>query len=193
MFEKKFNWKIWFFIFLFGGIVFMASYVVLLLVTNQIVDEDGLPLHPLLIGFMCFMFCLVCSTYVATFITLLKQVTVHKNTAFRVDEEGIHNTLVFVYLFAFVIVCNVKLIPWSAVRYVDNEEKEGMYIRVKSKEVSTSFIGRLIIGILGYHFCYSFTKTKFSQVERATVISYCISQSSCQTPDDDLSWDIFKP
>ena len=96
------------------------------------------------------------------------------------------------YLFAFVIVCNVKLIPWSAVRYVDNEEKEGMYIRVKSKEVSTSFIGRLIIGILGYHFCYSFTKTQLSQAERATVLSYCIGQPSCQTPDDDLSWDIFK-
>ena len=192
MFEKKFNWKIWFFILLFGGIVLLASYVVLLLATNQIVDEDGLPLHPFLIGFMCFMICLVCSTYVATFIALLKQVTVYKNTAFRVDEEGIHNTLVFVYLFAFVIVCNVKLIPWSAVRYVDNEEKEGMYIRVKSKEVSTSFIGRLIIGILGYHFCYSFTKKRLSQAERATVLSYCISQSSCQTPDDDLSWDIFK-
>jgi hypothetical protein len=191
MFEKKFNWKIWFFIVLFGGTVLMAAYVVFLLATNQIVDEDGLPLYPFIIGLMCFMICLVCSTYAATVIALLKQVTVYKNTAFRVDEEGIHNTLVFVYLFAFVIVCNVKLIPWSAVRYVDNEAKEGMYIRVRSRKVSASFVGRLIIGILGYHFCYSFTKTKLSLAERDTIMSYCISQPSCQTPDN-LSWDVFK-
>lgn len=191
MFEKKFNWKIWFFILLFGGTVLMASYVVFLAVTNQIIDEDGLPLHPFIIGFLCFMICLVCSTYAATVIALLKQVTVHKNTAFKIDEVGIHNTVVFIYLFAFVIVCNVKCIPWSAVRYIDNEEKEGPYIRVKSREVSTSFIGRLIIGILGYHFCYSFTKTKLSESERATILSYCAGQSSCQNPDN-ISWDILK-
>lgn len=192
MFEKKFNWKIWFFILLFAGTVLMASYGVFLLATNQIVDEDGLPLHPLFIGLMCFMICLVCSTYAATAIALLKQVTVYKNTAFRIDEEGIHNTLVFVYLFAFVIVCNVRLIPWSAVRYINNEDKEAMYIRVRSKEVSASSIGKLIIAILGYQFCYSFTKTKLSQAERAIILSYCINQPNCKTPNDDLSWDILK-
>ena len=183
MIEKKFNWKIWFFILLFGGILLMASRVVFLLVTNQIADADGAPLSPFLTVFLCFIICLVCSTYLATFIALLKQVTVYKNTAFRVDEEGIHNTLVFVYLFAFVIVCNVKFIPWSAVRYADNAEKEGMYIRVKGKEVFASFMGRLIIGILGYHFCLSFTKTKLSESERAIIMSYCTSQPSCRTPD----------
>ena len=183
MIEKKFNWKIWFFILLFGGILLMASRVVFLLVTNQIADADGVPLSPFLTVFLCFIICLVCSTYLATFIALLKQVTVYKNTAFRVDEEGIHNTLVFVYLFAFVIVCNVKFIPWSAVRYADNTEKEGMYIRVKGKEVFASFMGRLIIGVLGYHFCLSFTKTKLSESERAIIMSYCTSQPSCRTPD----------
>ena len=192
MFEKKFNWKIWFFILLFGGTVLLAAYVVFLLLTNQIAGAEGLPLHPFIISLLCFMICLVCSTYAATLIALLKQVFVHKNTAFKIDKAGIHNTVVFVYLFAFVIVCNVKFIPWSAVRYADNEEKEGIYIRVKSKEVSASFIGRLIIGILGYHFCYSFTQTKLSQAERDTVFSYCTAQTSCQTPDGDLSWDIFK-
>ena len=191
MFEKKFNWKIWFFIILFGGTVLMASYAVFLLATNQVVNEDGMPLHSFEVGFLCFMICLVCSTYVATFIALLKQAAVHKNTAFRIDEEGIHNTVVFVYLFAFVIVCNVKLIPWSAVHYVDNEEKEGPYIRVKSRKVSASFIGRLIIGILGYHFCYSFTKTKLSEAERAIVLSYCMNQPLCRTSNN-TSWDVFK-
>ena len=124
MFEKKFNWKIWFFILLFGGTLLMASYVVFLLLTNRIADENGSPLPPVLIGICCFIICLVCSTYATTFIALLRRVIVHKNTAFRIDEEGIHNTVVYVYLFAFVIVSNIKFIPWSAVYYIDSEEAD---------------------------------------------------------------------
>ncbi len=183
MFEKKLNWKIYFFILLFGGILLMASYVIYLLATNQIVDEEGLALPPVLIGFMCFMICLVCSTYVVTFIALLKQVVIYKNTAFRIDESGIHNTVVFVYLFAFVIVSNVKFIPWSAVHYIDRSE-DSLYIRVKKKQVSASHIGKLIIGLLGYHFCLSFTTKKLSQWEMDIISSYCANQSSSHTKND---------
>ncbi len=184
MFEKKFNWKIWFFILLFGGILLLASHVLFSLVTNQIVDENGLNLSPLLIGFLCFMICLVFITYAATLIALLKRVVVYKKTAFRIDEAGIHNTVVFVNLFAFVIVADIKFIPWSAVCYIDNEEADYIYIRVKKKQVCASFIGKLLIGILGYQFCYSFTTEKLSPEERAVISSYCESQSTCSTPEN---------
>ena len=184
MFEKKFNWKIWFFILLFGATLLMAACVVFLLLTNQIVDENNMPLPPVIVVFLCFMICLVCSTYAATFIALLKHVFIYENTAFRIDEAGIHNTVVFVYLFAFVIVSNVKFIPWSAVCYIDNEEADTIYIRVKKKQVSASFVGKLIIGILGYHFCHSFTTDKLSPSERSVISSYCTSQPTCRTPDD---------
>ena len=190
MFEKKFNWKIWFFIILFGATLLMSAYAVFLLLTNQIADENGAPLHPVIVALFCFMICLVCSTYLPTFIALVKQVFVHKNTAFRIDEDGIHNTVVFVYLFAFVIVSPVKFIPWSAVRYIDDEEKDAVYIRVKKKQVSASFIGKLILGIFGYHFLYSFT-ARLSPQEKSVISSYCKNQPDCRTPDN-ITFDVLK-
>lgn len=183
MLEKKFNWKIYFFILLFSGIILMAFYTTFLLATNQVVDEDGLPLPPALIGFMCFMIYLVCSTYAVTVIALLKQVIARKNIAFRVDESGIHNTVVFVNLFAFVIVSNVKFIPWSAVRYIDRDG-DGVYIRVNKKQVSASLMGKLIIGLLGYSFCRSFTAGNLSEWEKDMISSYCADKSVCDSPSD---------
>lgn len=172
MFEKKFNWKIYFFIFLFGVTVTMGVRVVLLLITNQVSDENDSPLPPMMIGIMCSVICLVCSTYLMTFISLVKQVISHKNVAFRIDEAGIHDTVVYIYLFAFVLVCNIKFIPWSAVRYVDSDN-DGIYIRMDRRQVSASFMGKIIIGILGYHFCHSFTAKKLSTKEKNIILSYC--------------------
>ena len=176
MIEKKFNWKIWFFIVLFGVVLLLMTRVIYMIITDQVVDENGQPLPRILEWILCGMFALVGSTYAVTFITLVKQVVAHQNVAFTVDRTGIHNTLVFVYLFAFVIVVPVKLIPWSAVHYVDRKD-DGIYIRVKRKQVTASGIGRLIIGILGYHFCYSFTKGPLSETEIATIAAYCTERS----------------
>ena len=183
MFDKKFNWKIYFFILLFGATVTMGVRVMFLLVTNQVSDEDGLPLPQVIIGLMCFMICLVCSTYLITFISLLKQVILHKNVAFRVDEEGIHDTVVFIYLFAFVLVCKIKFIPWSAVSFVDRDN-DGIYIRTNRRQVSASFMGKIIIGILGYHFCHSFTSKKLSQEEMDIISFYCTNHLSYPPSND---------
>ncbi len=177
MFEKKFNWKIYFFILLFGATVAMGVRVMFLLVTNQVTDENGSALPQVMIWLMCIMICLVCSTYLMTFITLLKQVILHKNIAFRIDEAGIHDTVVFIYLFAFVLVCKIKFIPWSAVHYIDSDN-DGVYIRMNRRQVTASFMGKILIGILGYHFCYSFTSKKLSQEEKDIISSYCTNQVS---------------
>lgn len=176
MFEKRFNWKIYFFIALFGGILLLGFRVILLLITNQITYEEGEPLPPVLKGILWFAMVLVCSTYAITFISLLKQVVMKKNIAFRVDSLGIHNTVVLINLFAFVIVCNIKFIPWSCVNYIDRED-DSVYIRVKSKNITASYLGKFIIGVIGYHFCYSFISKKLTEEEMNIILHYCNAQS----------------
>lgn len=177
MIEKKFNWKIYFFIVLFGGVLLLASRVIFLLITDQVVDEEGLPLSPVLMGFLCFMIILACSTYAITFISLLKQVITHKNVAFKMDHSGIHNAVVLINLFAFVIVANVKWIPWSSVHYIDRDD-DTIYIRVKKKQIAASAIGKFVIGITGYRFCYAFITKKLSEEEMNIISSYCMNQSA---------------
>lgn len=183
MFEKKFNWKVYFFILLFGGTVALVAKAMFLTATNQVMDENGAPLHPILIGLICVLGSLACSTYLITFVTLLTQVISHRNVAFRIDEAGIHNTVVCIYLLAFVVVAKVKFIPWHAVHYIDRD-KDSIYIRVRTRQISASFIGKIIIGLLGYHFCYSFTSKKLSQEEMNIISSYCTNQSSIQSLHD---------
>ena len=90
---------------------------------------------------------------------------------------------VCIYLLAFLVVAKVKFIPWHAVHYIDRD-KDSIYIRVRTRQISASFIGKIIIGLLGYHFCYSFTSKKLSQEEMNIISSYCTNQSSIQSLHD---------
>ena len=170
MIEKKLNPKIYFFAALFGLTLVMIARVLFMLHNGEVSDENGEPLPSVISGLISFMLISVGITYLITFIALIKQIVVYKNTAFRVDEEGIHNTAVFTWLFAFVIVSNVELIPWSSVYFAD---RETCYIRVRKKGVRASLFGKTILWILGYNFCHGFISKKLSDAETEAIFSYC--------------------
>jgi hypothetical protein len=170
MIEKKLNTKIHFFAILFGGVLLMIARVLFMLYNGEVSDESGEPLPRVISGLISFMLVCVGITYLITFIALVKQITVYKNTAFRIDENGIHNTAVFTWLFAFVIASNVEFIPWSSVYLADRETG---YIRVRKNGIRASLFGKTILWILGYNFCYGFTKKKLSDAEYDLIFSYC--------------------
>ena len=64
---------------------------------------------------------------------------------------------VIVILLGSIIVLPVRCIPWEAITcYVE----EGNYpcIRVKIKQVQASVFAKVLLWIMGYHFCYGFVK-----------------------------------
>lgn len=56
MIEKKFNWKIYFFIILFLVILLTASKVIYMLLTGQVADENGEQFPGVFVGVIIFMF-----------------------------------------------------------------------------------------------------------------------------------------
>ncbi len=87
---------------------------------------------------------------------LLLQLLRHRGQLLELTERGIENTLVFLNLFAIVLVLPVKCIPWGAVKYADLGREP--YIRVNTGKVNAGVIARLVLWVVGYHFCYSFVR-----------------------------------
>lgn len=94
-----------------------------------------------------------------------------------VDAQGISNTVVAIYVLAFVIVLPVRHIPWYAVSCIDTDN-DRVYIRVKAAMVDTSVFGKLLLAVFGYQFCYDFIKPKLSNEEIELISRYCHSKSS---------------
>lgn len=176
MLERKFNWKAYFLITLFGCILPLAFHAVFMLATGQIVDDNNMPLSGAFAAFICFIIIFVCSTYAVTFIVLLKQVIKFKNTAFTVDKQGIHNTVVIMNLFAIVIAVPIKHISWRSVSCVDTDDVS-VYIRVKVRELEASFIAKLVLKITGYRFCHTLITEKLLPDEINMIYNYCYSCS----------------
>lgn len=152
--KYKFNWRYWFFIVLFIGILALGAKVILMTFNGEVVDESGTVIEP---DFILVMMGLVLMSYLITVISLLKIYIKNKGCGLIITDRGIENTVVFINLFAFVIVLPVKLIPWEAIKYYDKEEKS-LYIRVHRKEIGAGFFAKLIISVLGYNFCKGFVK-----------------------------------
>lgn len=174
--EKRYNWKIWFMIILFGSVLLLAARVVYMLATNQVVYESNLPVPFAMRLILCFMIILVCSTYAYTAVMLLWKVLKRNSVAFAFDNNGLHDPLIIVNVLAFVFTARIKYIPWSSVTYMD-EENGNLYIRVKKSEITAGFFGRLLIWICGYHFNSSMLKEKLTSDDIKNIRSY-ISKNS---------------
>ncbi|MBQ7131390.1 MAG: hypothetical protein IJO29_02360 [Oscillospiraceae bacterium] len=172
MIEKKFNLKVYFFILLFALILPLAAKVVYMLLSGQVTYENNEKVPFVLAAVISVLTILVCSTYALSLITLLKQVICHKNSAFKLDENGIYDTVCAVMFLAFVIVVPIKHIPFSSVTYTDSDE-DSIYIRMKTKEVNAGRTAKIILAIMGYHFCYSFTSKKLTEDEIITISGLC--------------------
>ncbi len=152
--KYKLNWRYWFFCLLFIGILTLGIRVLLMVINGEIVDESGAVVE---FDLLLAPIVLVLFTYFITVVSLLKILFQNKGCGLLITDRGIENTVVFIALFAFVIVVPVKLIPWEAIKYCDKGEKS-LYIRVYKKEIEAGFFAKLIISVLGYSFCQGFIK-----------------------------------
>ncbi len=164
MIERKLNWKVYTFIAFFSFVLFMAGKAVYMLLSGQVIDENGESFDGILAIIPSILIIIVCSTYLRTVLSLLKNVIKYKGKAFTIDNNGIHNTLTYINFLAFIFVLPIKFIPWSAVSYVDMSGGP-MYIRVKVKECKMSLLAKLVVGIKGYAFCYTFKKGDLNENE----------------------------
>ena len=59
--------------------------------------------------------------------------------------------------FAIFLVFPVKCIPWNSIKTLIKTD-DCILIRLKLKHCKTSFLGKIILFILGYSFCKGFVK-----------------------------------
>jgi len=134
-------------------ILLLTGRVFYMMLQGQVSVEDeevNVKLLPILLG-------LPVSSYLFSFVVMLRQYIVHKGNALTLTERGIENTLTFTVILAFVFVLPVKCIPWSAIKSLD--DSEGFFhIRIKTGMAQTSKLAKGILWIRGYRFCYKFMK-----------------------------------
>ncbi len=155
--EHKLNWRFWFIVILFGGIQPLGYRVIYMLYTNQIFDENNQPLSKGFSLFLCIAISLVLFTYLLTVINLLRIFVKNKGSAFSLTEKGIENSFVIINLFAILLAIPIKCIPWNSIKTLIKTD-DCILIRLKLKHCKTSFLGKIILFILGYSFCKGFVK-----------------------------------
>ena len=163
--EHKLGWRFWFFYVFLLLTLLLGLRAISMLLTGQVSLEDE-PMPPAFAWIMSIMLSIPLSTYLYSIITMTRQLIRHQGTALTITNEGIENTLTFVYLFAFVFVFPIKLIPWGSVKYWDDEESHP-YVRVKVGQVKTPLLAKLILWIRGYMFCHSFCRPPVTSEEIA--------------------------
>ena len=159
--KYKAAWRYYFFLILFSSVALLGAKVIFMLLNGEIMYEDE-PMHKSVAILISIPLCVVLSNYVITSYTLLRQLIKFEKSVVTITPEGIENTLVFLNLFAFIFVLPVKLIPWEAVKYFD---EENTYIRVNTKLVKAGWFAKLLLLVLGYQFCYSFIKPNVKSEE----------------------------
>lgn len=176
MFTKKWNAKFYFAAAFLGGILALIGYAASLIGTGRVADENGEALAPVWNTVFYIVITIIGTTYFITFLALILQFIRFKSAAFTLDSDGIHNTLCIVMLFAFVLVVPVKFIPWSAVKSLDTDD-EVVSVRLNTAQVQASRLGKLILAVRGYSFCYTFTKEALSAEETQQIAAYCKDKS----------------
>lgn len=155
----KAAWRYYFFLILFTAVSLVGARAVYMLFSGQVSFGEDLTAgeNRFLSIFTAALLCLPLWTYILSSFRLWKQIIRYKGTVMTLTEAGVENTLVFAWLFAFVFIQPVKLIPWEAVTYYDADDGKP-YIRVKVSRVKAGWLGKLILKILGFPFHLSFAK-----------------------------------
>lgn len=153
--EYKVGWRVYVFLCLFIILLLGTANAIAMLLTGQVADENG-EIDKVFNIIVSAMLSIVLFTYAYTTYNTLRQLFKFKGNGLTITSNGIENTVVFIYVLAFIIVVPVKQIPWEAVTYYD-PNNNAPYIRVKRSQVEAGWFAKLLL-LLGYHFCYSFVK-----------------------------------
>lgn len=164
--KYKLGWRFWFFLILLSGVIALGIPAVSMLFKGEVSYEDGEMPKAVSVA-LGIMICIVLSSYLLSVVMMLRQLIKFRGIGLEITPRGIENTFVFLYLFAFVIVVPVRLIPWETVKYFDKDDRP--YIRVKAGKVQAGLLAKAILAVLGYSFCLSFVKP---EVDIGEIIRY---------------------
>ena len=157
----KAAWRYYFFAILFTAVSLMGARVLYMLLTEGVSFGDDLTAgeNKFLCIFAAVVLFFPLLSYLRSALCLWIQILRYKSAVITLTDRGIENTLVFTWLFAFVFIRPVKLIPWEAVKYCDTENSHP-YVRLRVKKAKAGWLARLILRLKGYIFLVSFVKPR---------------------------------
>ena len=159
----KAAWRYYFFLILFTGTSLLGARVEQMLLWGQVSFGDDLTAgeNKFLCIFAAVLLFFPILSYIRSSYYLWRQLIKFKGAVITLTDRGIENTLVFTWLFALVFIRPVKLIPWEAVKFYDEDDGHP-YIRLHTKEVRARWLAKLILRMWGFIFLHSFVKPKVS-------------------------------
>lgn len=157
----KAAWRYYFFAILFTVVSLLGARVLYMLLTEGVSFGDDLTAgeNKFLCIFAAVVLFFPLLSYLRSAWYLWRQLIKFKGAVITLTDAGIENTLVFSWLFAFVFIRPVKLIPWESVKYYDEDDGHP-YVRLRTKEVRARWLARLILRLWGYMFLVSFVKPR---------------------------------
>ena len=157
------GWRYYFFLILFTATSLVGARALYMLFAGQVSFGDDLTVgeNKFLCIFAAVVLFLPLMSYARSSYYLWRQLIKYKGAVITLTDMGIENTLVFTWLFAFVFIRPVKLIPWETVKYYDENDGHP-YVRLRTKEVQAGWTARLILRLWGYMFLHSFVKPHVS-------------------------------
>ena len=157
----KAAWRYYFFAILFTAVSLMGARALYMLLAGQVSFVDDLTAgeNKFLCIFAAVVLVFPLLSYLRSALCLWIQILRYKSAVITLTDRGIENTLVFTWLFAFVFIRPVKLIPWEAVKYYAPEDSHP-YVRLRVKKVKAGWLARLILRLKGYIFLVSFVKPR---------------------------------
>lgn len=159
----KATWRYYFFAILFTAVTLLGARALYMLFAGQVSFGDDLTVgeNKFLCIFAAVVLFLPLMSYARSSYYLWRQLIQYKGAVITLTDRGIENTLVFTWLFAFVFIRPVKLIPWESVKYYDEDDGHP-YVRLHTKEVRARWLARLILRMWGFLFLHSFVKPHVS-------------------------------
>ena len=157
----KATWRYYFFAILFTAVTLLGARALYMLFAGQVSFGDDLTAgeNKFLCIFAAVVLFFPLLSYLRSALCLWIQILRYKSAVITLTDRGIENTLVFTWLFAFVFIRPVKLIPWEAVKYYAPEDSHP-YVRLRVKKVKAGWLDRLILRLKGYIFLVSFVKPR---------------------------------
>ena len=140
-------------VFVWYGIYFLNS--------NEILMEDNTPMDAGTKSLFTVLMSMIAISWTASLLTLIRQMLL--GFAFRIAENGIHDTATAIMILAFIFVVPIRRIPYNAIQQI-SEENGILTIRIdKSKIQVVPFLKPFVRK--EYHFFSGFTKEKVENIK----------------------------
>lgn len=179
-FQATCNRKLWVVFFLLTGATALGWYGVWFLNTHPIRMEDDALMDPGTKLLFSLVMGVVVLSWTVSWGVLLRQLL--GGTAFTLEADGIHGTVIAQMRFALILVMPVRRIPYGAIRRVEVEE--GMTVLHLDTALVEAPLGRRLLA-REYHLLHGFTKETPEEI-RAALARFGVTPSHTDTREDAL-------